>query len=154
MNDDGDVGVVDVDLLLGESLAERGADELVHLERVALVGRRAAARVDLEAVEVPGLSHRPDGGRRELVLIEAALVRKRDARHAGHAPDGRRHGLGGLAVGGLDDDVTGNALDVPHVEVLEGPVQVRDQLVLERRAVLPLESDLVVVDEAESLGHG
>ena len=131
MDHDGDVGVVDVDLLFRERFAESRADELVHLEGMALIGGGAPASVHLEAPEVAGLPHRSDGGGDELPLVKAAFVRKRDAGHAGHAPDGCRHGLRGLTVLGLDDHVTRDTLDVAHLEVAQGPMEIGHELVLE-----------------------
>mgnify|MGYP000252483156 CR=1 FL=1 len=57
-------------------------------------------------------------------------------------------------IGRFHDDVAGDAADVGHVERLERTVKVGHELVLKGRTVLALEADLVVVDQAKSLGHG
>ena len=154
MDDDGDVGVVDVDLLVGEGLAEGRPHETVHVERVQLVGGRGAAGVDLEGLELPRLAEGRDGRGHVLALVEPALVRERDARHAGHAPDQGGKLLARATVLGLHDDVAGDPADVGDAPVAQGAMQVGDELVLERGAVLALETDLVVVDETEPLSHG
>ena len=88
VHDDGDVRVVDVDLLVGERLAQGRAHELVHLEGVQRVRGRGAAGMDLEGRELPRLPKGAQGGRDVLALVEAAAVRERDARDAGDLADG------------------------------------------------------------------
>ena len=154
MDDHGDVRVTHLDELVGEGLAERRAHDVVHVDAMHRICGRATTRVHLEGGEVPSLAQRTNGGGVVLALVEPALVGERDAGDARNLSDGMGHLRRGHAVLGLDHDVAGDALDVRDGERLQCAVQVSHELVLEGRAVLALEANLVVVDQAESLGHG
>ena len=109
--------------------------------------------MDLERRELAAFAKGGDGGGDVLRLVEPTLVGERDASHARDAGYGIRHLAGRTPIFGFDDHIPGDARDVRDGMGAQGAMEVRDELVLEGGAILPLEAYLVVVNQAESFSH-
>ena len=111
--------------------------------------RVGPAPVDLEGLERLTCLEALDSGLVILFGLALAPVGNRHARNAGHARDELGNVSRDILVLEVDAYVAGKTLHVGGTN-LEGSLEVGNELSLERRAVLALQANLVIVDEADS----
>ena len=139
--------------------AQRRADDLVHVHRTRDEIGVVAPRRHLERVELARLGHRRERRLRHLVEVALALETARHARYARHLADDVGRLLRGGPIGALTQEhaqTARDAMDNDHGERLQQRFEVLEQPHLERRSIVPLEPDLVVMDQADALefSHG
>ena len=135
-------------------LAQRRADDAVHVHGTDFEIRMVAARLHLEAGEVVHVGH---GGQRRffhLLQIALALIARRDARHARNLADELGAALFRFPIGTFAQEhakATRDTVDGDDVEIGEQRLKVFQQAHLKRRAVVALQSDLVIMYQADTL---
>ena len=149
MHVDRDVGLMHLHLLVREGVAQHGTNLTVEVNAVDGIIRVGPAPVDLEGLERLTCLETLDSGLVVLFGLALAPVGNRHARNAGHARDELGNVSRDVLVLEVDAHVAGKTLHMGGT-ALEGSLEVGNELSLERRAVLALQANLVIVDEADS----
>ncbi len=122
-------------------LAQRGADDAVHIHGTDLEIGMVAASLHFKAGEVIDIGHGRQRRLFHLRQIALALVTGGYTGDARHLADEVGTALLGLPVGALAQkhaQSAGNSMDGDHIEIGEQRLKVFEQTHLERRAVMPL----------------
>ena len=149
MHVDRDVGLMHLHLLVREGVAQHSTNLTVEVNAVDGIIRVGPAPVDLEGLERLTCLEALDSGLVVLFGLALAPVGNRHARNAGHARDELGNVSRDVLVLEVDAHVAGKTLNVGGT-ALEGSLEVGNELSLERRAVLALQANLVIMDEADS----
>ena len=151
------IGILHLNLFFGMHLAQRGADDAVHIHGTDLEIGMVATSLHLEAGEVVDIGHGRQRSLLHLRQIAFALVAGGYAGNAGHLADEVSAVLLGLPIGALAQkhaQATGDSMDGDHVEIGKQRLKVFEQAHLERGAIVPLQPDFVVMDQANALEFG
>ena len=148
-----DIGLVHLNAEIREGFAQGGSNLAVEVDAVDGVIRVGATTVNLERLAALAGAKALDG--RGVVLLRVAGTAPRD----GNASDTRHGGhhagdvLGHATVFEAHANVPREALDMSRTP-LEGTLEVGDELALKDRTVLTLETNLVIMNEADAISHG
>ena len=138
-------------------LAQRGADDAVHIHGTDLEIGMVTTSLHLEAGEVVDIGHGRQRSLLHLRQIALALIAGGYAGNARHLTDEIGAALLGLPIGALAQkhaQATGDSMDGDHIEIGEQRLKVFEQPHLERGAIVPLQPDFMVVDQANALEFG
>ena len=138
-------------------LAQRSADDAVHIHGTDFEVGVVATSLHLEAGEIIDVGH----GRQRCLLhlrqIALALVTGGYAGNTGHLADEVGATFLGLPISALAQKhakAAGDAMNSHHIEIEEQRLKVFEQAHLERGAVVALQPDFVIVDQANALEFG
>jgi hypothetical protein len=153
MNVHRDIRLVHLNAEVRKGLAQGGSNLAVEVNAVDGVIGVGATTVNLERLAALAGTKALDS--RGVVLLGVTGTTPRD----GYASDARNGGdhagdiLGHTTVFEAHANVPRKALDMSRTP-LEGTLEVGDELALKDRTVLTLETNLVIMNEADAISHG
>ena len=146
------IGVVHLNLFIGKCLAQHLANLSIDINRGELVVGVRALGMHLKRIEGAKLAQRLDGGGAVLLRVAVRVVRQGHTGNARHGADNARRIVGLMLVKG-HEDITGNSRHGIHGKGGQGRLDVIHEDMLKMCAVLALQSNLVIVDQADAGCH-
>ena len=146
------VGVVHLDLFIGKRLAQHLAHLTVDIDGGKLIVGVGALGMHLKRIEGTKLAQRLDGGCAILLRVAVGVVRQGHTGNAGDGANDTRRLVGPMLVKG-HEDITGNSRHGIHGKGGQGRLDVIHEDMLKMCAVLALQSNLVIVDQADASCH-
>ena len=146
------VGVVHLDLFIGKRLTQHLANLTVDIDGGKLVVGVGALGMHLKRIEGTELAQRLDGGGAVLLRVAVSVVRQGHTGNAGDSANDTRRLVGLMLVKG-HEDITGNSRHGIHGKGGQGRLDVIHEDMLKMCAVLALQSNLVIVDQADASCH-
>ena len=146
------VGVVHLDLFIGKRLAQHLAYLPIDINRGELIVGVRALGVNLKRLEGTKLAQRLHGGGAVLLRVAVRVICQGHAGNAGDGANNARRLVGLMLVKG-HEDITGNSRHGIHGKGGQGRLDVIHEDMLKMCAVLALQSNLVIVDQADAGCH-
>ena len=146
------IGVVHLNLFIGEGLAQNLAHLTIDINRGELIVGIGALGMHLKRIEGAKLAQRLDGGGAVLLRVAVGVVRQGHTGNAGDGADDTRRLVGLMLVKG-HEDITGNSRHGVHGKGGQSRLNVIHEDMLKMCAVLALQSNLVIVDQADASCH-
>ena len=146
------VGIVHLDLFIGERLAQHLANLSIDINRGEFVIGVGALGVYLKRVEGAKLTQRLYSRRAVLLRVAIGVIGQGDTGNAGDGADDTRRLVGLMLVKG-HEDITGNSRHGIHGKGGQSRLNVIHEDMLKMCAVLALQSNLVIVDQADASCH-
>ena len=146
------IGVVHLNLFIGEGLTQHLAHLTIDVNRGELIVGIGALGVHLKRIEGTKLAQRLHGGGAVLLRVAVGVIRQRHTGNAGNGANDTRRLVGLMLVKG-HEDITGNSRHGIHGKGGQGRLDVIHEDMLKMCAVLTLQSNLVIVDQADASRH-
>ena len=146
------IGVVHLDLFIGKRLAQHLAHLTIDINGGELIVGVRALGMHLKRLEGTKFAQRLHGGGAVFLRVAVRVICQGYAGNAGDgANDARR--LVGLMLVKSHEDITGNSRHGIHGKGGQGRLDVIHEDMLKMCAVLALQSNLVIVDQADASCH-
>ena len=139
------IGVVHLNLFIGEGLTQYLAHLTIDIDRGELIVSIGALGVHLKRIEGTKLAQRLHGGGAVLLRVAVGVIRQRHTGNAGNGANDTRRLVGLMFVKG-HEDITGNSRHGIHGKGGQGRLDVIHEDMLKMCAVLALQPNLVIVD--------
>ena len=146
------IGVVHLDLFIGKRLAQHLAHLTIDIDRGELVVGVGALGMHLKRIEGTKLAQRLDGGGAVLLRVAVGVICQGHTGNAGNGTNDTRRIVGLMLVKG-HEDITGNSRHGIHGKGGQSRLDVIHEDMLKMCAVLALQSNLVIVDQADASCH-
>ena len=146
------VRIVHLNLFIRKRLAQHLAHLTIDVNRGELIVGIGALGVHLKRIERAKLAQRLDGGGTVLLRVAVSVIRQRHTSNAGNGANDTRRFIGLMLVKG-HEDITGNSRHGIHGKGGQGRLDVIHEDMLKMCAVLTLQSNLVIVDQADASRH-